>query len=269
MTPPPSLHHIVRIRTLDDLNLYPALMDEVMVNGNLLEHSLTAPPAPFGRTTLPSASTRSSRAFRCLRGGGTKGRDEAELHAPPGRVVQGTSVQIAAGPLLETVPSDDEWRVIASNVISYQRERWFRSTRNSISSVTNFGRSGSSRQHSLPSPPAKTASTAFSPRRAPSRRQHVGLPVIVPPDRLGDPAELERLLRSIRLTASARTSCGHRTSRRTARGRPGPPSRVVRLVSSLASRGVPVGHLHGGYVALACMTSVSLRSCITSGGSTG
>ena len=37
--------------------------------------------------------------------------------------VQGTNIDIVAGPLLKTVPSDDDWQALAGNAINYQRSR--------------------------------------------------------------------------------------------------------------------------------------------------
>src|SRR3989337_2750561 len=49
-----TLHHIVRIRTSDDLTyMRPGLMDEVMVNANLLEHRPDSTASALRATTLP------------------------------------------------------------------------------------------------------------------------------------------------------------------------------------------------------------------------
>jgi hypothetical protein len=48
------LHHIVRIRTSEDLRFVsPGLMDEIMVNANLLEHCPDSTASALELTTLP------------------------------------------------------------------------------------------------------------------------------------------------------------------------------------------------------------------------
>ncbi len=255
MTERPSLHHIVRIRTSDDLSFVnPALMDEVMVNANLLEHCPDSTASALRLTTLPYSIDPVLTRFQVPawwrnEKGETK-RNYARLGAA---YVQGTSVQIASGPLLETVPTDDEWRVIATNVIAYQRDRLVQ-----IHPQLELFR-GELRPVRLLAP----ALVAFTPAEdrvnrllaeaaAESAGIHVGLPVIVPPDRLRDPAQLEQLLQSVPIEGIGSYLLW--TPQVSENGLIEDPTllpALLRLVSSLANRGVPVGHLHAGYLTFA------------------
>src|SRR5208282_4774090 len=52
--PRTPLHHILRVRSSDDLTYVgPGLMDEIVVNANQLENSIQATTACLWRTTLP------------------------------------------------------------------------------------------------------------------------------------------------------------------------------------------------------------------------
>ena len=255
MTVRPPLHHVVRIRTSDDFNfMSPALMDEVMVNANLLEHLPDSTASALRMTTLPYSIdpvlTRFQMPAWWRNEKGETKRNYAHLGAA---YVQGTSVQIAAGPLLETVPTDNEWRVIASNVISYQRERL----------VQVHPQLVLFRNELRPVRLLAPALVAFSPREdrvnriladaaVESAGTHVGLPVIVPADRLGDRAEVEQLLRSVPTDGiSSYFLWTPDVSENRLMEDPDLLPALVRLVSLLANRGVPVGHLHGGYVVFA------------------
>jgi hypothetical protein len=255
MTLRPPLHHIVRIRTSDDLNFAnPALMDEVMVNANLLEHCPDSTASALRMTTLPYSIdpvlTRFQMPAWWRNEKGETKRNYARLGAA---YVQGTSVQIAAGPLLETVPTDDEWRVIASNVIAYQRERL----------VQIHPQLELFRDELRPVRLLAPALVAFTPNEdrvnrilaeaaVESAGAPVGLPVIVPPDRLCDSADLEQLLQSVPIDgiSSYFVWTPDVSENRLVDDVDLLPA-LLRLVSSLANRGVPVGHLHGGYLVFA------------------
>lgn len=255
MTTRNPLHHVVRVRTADDLTfMSPALMDEVMVNANLLEHLPDSTAAGLRQTTLPYSIDPVLTRFQLPawwrnERGETK-RNYARLAAA---YVEGTSVRIADGPLLETVPTEREWRVIASNVVSYQRERLVQ-----IHPQLELFRAELRPVRILA--PALVAFTTEEDRvnrilaeaAVESTGSHVGLPVIIPPERLADPAEVQRLLRSVPAEGvSSYFLWTPEVSENRLLEDPDLLPALVRLVSSLASRGVPVGHLHGGYLVFA------------------
>jgi hypothetical protein len=104
------LHHIVRVRTSDDLRFIRAgVMDEVLVNANLLENCPESTATALRETTLPYSIDPMLTRFQMPawwrnKKGETK-RNYARLGAA---YVKGTGVALAQGPLVQTVPSDDE-----------------------------------------------------------------------------------------------------------------------------------------------------------------
>ncbi len=255
MTPGPPLHHVVRIRTSDDLTyIRPGLMDEVMVNANLLEHCPDSTASALRLTTLPYSIDPVLTRFQVPEWwknekGETK-RNYARLGAA---YVRGTSVQIAAGPLVETVPTDDEWRTIARNVINYQRDRLvdihpqlelFRAELRPIRLLA----------------PALVAFTGNEDRvnrllldaAAEVGGGSVGLPVVVPPERLSEPGSLRQLIDSI--PTDGVSSYFIWTPEITEARLLVDPMLLpafLQLVERLASRGVAVAHLHAGYLTFA------------------
>lgn len=119
------LHHVVRIRTSDDLTyVSPGLMDEVLVNANQLENSAQSTAACLWKTTLPFAVDPVLWRFQVPRWWrNEKGETKRNYNRLAAAYSKDTSIKMAAGPLLETVASDDEWRTLAANVVRYQRNR--------------------------------------------------------------------------------------------------------------------------------------------------
>lgn len=121
----PPLHHIVRVRTSDDLTyVRPGLMDEVIVNANQLENSAQSTAACLWKTTLPFAVDPMLWRFQVPRWWrNAKGETKRNYNRLAAAYAKDTAIKMAAGPLLETVASDEEWRTLAANVIRYQRNR--------------------------------------------------------------------------------------------------------------------------------------------------
>jgi hypothetical protein len=251
----PPLHHIVRIRTSDDLKfMRPGLMDEVIVNANLLEHCPESTAGALRLTTLPYSIDPVLTRFQIPEWwknekGETK-RNYARLGAA---YVRGTSVQIAAGPLLETVPTDDEWRIIARNVIGYQRDRLI-----DIHPQLELLRAELRPIRLLA--PALVAFTANEDRvnrllfeaAADAAGVPVGIPVVVPPERLYEPASLRRMIESLPTDdVSSYFIWTPEITEARLLDDPVLLGAFLRLVESLAGRGVPVAHLHAGYLMFA------------------
>jgi hypothetical protein len=249
------LHHIVRIRTSEDLGFVrPGLMDELMVNANLLEHCPDSTASALELTTLPYCIDPVLTRFQMPdwwknEKGNTK-RNYARLGAA---YVRGTSVRIADGPLLETVPTDDEWRTIAQNVISYQRERLV-----DIHPQLSLFRAELRPVRLLA--PALVAFTGSEERvnrllleaAADAAGSPVGLPIVIPPERLADRASLERLIASVAFDGvnsyfiwTPEVTESHLLED------PFLLSSLLWSVETLAGRGVPVAHMHAGYLAFA------------------
>ena len=249
------LHHIVRIRTSEDLGFVrPGLMDELMVNANLLEHCPDSTASALELTTLPycidPVLTRFQMPDWWKNEKGETKRNYARLGAA---YVRGTSVRIADGPLLETVPTDDQWRTIAQNVISYQRERLV-----DIHPQLSLFRTALRPVRLLA--PALVAFTGGEERvnrllleaAADAAGAPVGLPIIIPPERLADRASLERLIAAVAVDGvnsyfvwTPEVTESHLLED------PSLLSSLLWSVETLADRGVPVAHMHAGYLAFA------------------
>lgn len=261
-----SLHHIVRVRRSEDLHYArPGLMDEILINANLLEHVPESTATALRQTTLPYSIdpllTRFQRPewWRNKKNGELK-RNYARLGAA---YVQGTSIRLAAGPLVHTVPSEKEWRILARNTVAYQRDRLveirpqmelfhgeLRPRRLMAPALMAFGDTEDRVNRLL----AEASAEATGGR--------VGLPVVIPGDRLRDPTERDALLRATptecvsayfiwtpgvteELLLSDHTLLGG----------------LIHLVTTLAGRGVAVGHLHGTY-AIAALHDLGLSAVV-------
>lgn len=250
-----TLHHIVRIRTSDDLTyMRPGLMDEVMVNANLLEHRPDSTASALRATTLPYCIDPVLTRFQVPEWwknekGETK-RNYARLGAA---YVRGTSVQIAAGPLVDTVPTDDEWRMIAGNVIGYQRDRLV-----DIHPQRELFREELRPVRLLA--PALVAFTANEDRvnrlllegAADAAAGAVGLPVVIPPERLSDPRSVRQLIEGIPTDGVSSYfiwTPGITESRLLEDATL--LHALMSVVETLAGRGTPVAHLHAGYLTFA------------------
>jgi len=249
------LHHIVRIRTSDDLRyVRPGLMDEVMVNANLLEHCPDSTASALRLTTLPYSIDPVLTRFQMPEWWkNEKGETKRNYVRLGAAYVRGTSVQIAAGPLVETVPTDDEWRTIARNVVGYQRDRLV-----DIDPQLELFRAELRPVRLLA--PALVAFTESEERvnrllleaAADAAGAPVGLPVVIPPERLSEPTSLERLIDA---TATDGVSSYFIWTPEITEARlledPELLPAFLRLVETLAMRGIPVAHLHAGYLAFA------------------
>src|SRR5947209_3614607 len=122
MTP---LHHIVRIRTTDDLTFVRAgIMDEIIVNANQLENSPRSTAVALRRTTLPFAVDPVLYRFQLPAWWRNDKGNTKRNYARLGKAYfEGMDIPIADGPLLETVPNDEAWRTLAANVLHYQQDR--------------------------------------------------------------------------------------------------------------------------------------------------
>src|SRR5437879_2066447 len=113
---------MVRVRRSDDLTFVrPGVMDEVVINANQLENSPDSTATALRQTTLPFTVDPMLSRFQVPEWWrNEKGLTKKNYTRLGAAYVKGTSIQIAAGPLLQTVPSDDEWRILAGNVVEYQ-----------------------------------------------------------------------------------------------------------------------------------------------------
>jgi hypothetical protein len=263
----PPLHHIVRVRTSDDLTyVSPGLMDEVMVNANQLENSAQSTAACLWKTTLPFAVDPVLWRFQVPRWWrNEKGETKRNYNRLAAAYSKDTSIKMAAGPLLETVASDDEWRILAANVIRYQRSRL-------LAVPTQLDLLDSTHPRELhPARLIAPGLVAYSPEVDRINRLlieasvdfagvSVAAQLIAPMDRLLDPDQLRALLASMPTdgvnsvfiwtpeVTEEQLIADHATF-----------AAVSRLVAGLAVRGIPVGHQYGSY-AIAALHGAGLAA---------
>jgi hypothetical protein len=267
------LHHIVRVRQSDDLTFVrPGLMDEIIVNANQLENSPDSTATSLRQTALPFTVDPVLWRFQNPKWWrNEKGETKKNYTRLGAAYVRGTSIQIAAGPLLQTVPSDKEWAIIASNVIDYQRTRLERTP--TQLDLFNQEQPRELRPVRLLAP-ALVAFSADEDRinrllaeaSADAAGTPIALPVIVPLKRLLDAPELARLLLTVPTDRiSSYFVWTPNVTEELLLNQDDVLAAILRLISALADRKIPVGHLHATYAIAALLTSLwdALRPPLT------
>lgn len=119
------LHHIVRVRSNDDLQyVNPSLMDEIMINANQLENSAQSTAAVLWDNQLSFSVDPILWRFQEPSSLRNKDGNEKRNFARLGEAyAKGTELKLLSGPILATSPSDDDWRTLARNIITYQQTR--------------------------------------------------------------------------------------------------------------------------------------------------
>lgn len=229
-------------------------MDEVMINANQLENSGQSTAAALWKSSLPFAVDPVLWRFqlpkwRLNKDGKTK-RNYTRLAAAYGR---GVGAKLDAGPLLDVVSSDNDWRAIAANVIDYQRVRL-------LSEPTQLDLLDPDPPREL-RPVRLTAASLVANSRDEDRINSLlleasclkaGKPVaaqlIVPVERLLDDDQRRHLANSIPTDGvSACFIWIPQLSEEQLLSDPVTLTSLVALVSDLAHRGIPVGHQYGNY----------------------
>ncbi len=264
----PPLHHIVRVRKSDDLTFVRAgIMDELLINANQLENGPETTATALRQTTLPFSIdpvlTRFQMPQWWRNANGETKRNYTRLGAA---YVKGTSIELPAGPLMEVVPTDQEWRTLARNVIDYQRSRLdmpaqldllsddlpreLRPARLNAPALVAFSDAEDRVNRLLAEASAEAAGTP------------IAVPVIIPIERLAEPRELDRLLASVATDAVSsyfiwtpelteeRLLSDHNLF-----------AALLRAIANLAERSTPVGHLHGNY-AIAALHDAGIAALV-------
>jgi hypothetical protein len=259
------LHHIVRVRTSDDLTyVNQGLMDEVIVNANQLENSAQATSAALWKTSLPFSVDPVLWRFQVPawsrnEDGETK-RNYRRLSA---EYAKGMGITLGAAPLVETIATDDQWRSLARNVIAYQRCRLLdvptqldllndlrelHPARLTAPGLIAFSADEDRINHLMISAAAEEAQTL------------VAVQIIVPLERLVDQSSLRSLLSS---TPSEGVSSYSLWTPRVTEERllndPTALTALVRLIGTLSARGIAVGHQFANYT-VAALHDVGLSS---------
>lgn len=250
----PRLHHVVRVRRSEDLAfLRTGLMDEVLINANQLENSPEHTATALRLTGLPfSVDPMLYRFQKPAWWRNAKGETKRNYARLGKEYVRGTSIQLPAGPLLEIVATEQDWRKLATNVIGYQRAKLDAPTQLDLLSTDIPPILRPLRLNA----PALVADSAaedevnrlLAEASAEAADEPVAVPVIVPLQRLRDGDELDRLLRSVPIDAvSSYFIWTPRVSEERLLEDPALLDGLRHLIDTLASRGIPVGHLHGSY----------------------
>jgi hypothetical protein len=249
------LRHIVRVRRSDDLAfIRPGLMDEVMVNANQLENSAQSTAASLLKTSLPFTVDPVLWRFQLPKWWrNQKGETKRNYTRLAKAYVKDTNIKIAAGSILETVPSDQEWRTLATNVINYQQRRL-------LEVPTQLDLLDESLPRELHPArlmaPALVAYSSIEDRinrvlteaSALAADAPLAVQVIVPPERLADVHELDRLVASIPTDGiSSYFVWTPEASEELLLADQEVFGSLLHLISALADRGIPVGHQYANY----------------------
>ena len=255
--PDHPLHHIVRLRTSDDLTyIHAGLMDEVVVNANHLENSIQSTAAVLWRTTLPFSVDPVLWRFQLPawseKGKGDTKRNYKRLGAAYSR---GTDLTLGGTPLLDVVKDEEHWKILGANVIRYQKERLLsvptqlellaelrelRPVRLMAPSLVAFS-DAEDRVNRLLFEAAACAAGA-----------PVAAQVIVPFERLVDRPELDKVIASCpRDGVSSYFVWTPKATEERLLADEVMLSALMHLVGALAERGIPVGHAYANYTVFA------------------
>lgn len=258
------LHHIVRVRSSDDLTyLSQGLMDEVVVNANQLENSIQATAAALWKTTLPFSVDPVLWRFQVpawsQKGGDTK-RNYRRLGAA---YTKGLGLTLGAAPLLAAVSNGEQWCRLAANVIAYQRDR-LHHVPTQLELLNDLRELHPSRLIA----PALVAYSEDEDRinrmmidaAAAEAQARVAVQIIVPIERLVDHASLTALIAA---TPSDGVSSYSLWTPQVTEDRlltdPTILGALLWIIGELAGRGIAVGHQYGSYT-VAALHDVGLAS---------
>lgn len=228
-------------------------MDEVLVNANHLENSSMSTTVTLRESTVPFMVDPVLTRFQVPEWWRNKRGETKKNYTRLGNIyVAGTSIQIAAGPLLQTVPDDNEWRVVARNVLNYQLGRLEPGF--TQLDLLDDARPLELRPTRLIAPALVAFSTAedrinrlLAEASADFAELPLAVPVIVPIDRLVDANELRTVIESVPRGVGGYLLWTPNVTEERMLGDDRVFTAILRLVSELAERGVAVGHLHGTY----------------------
>lgn len=251
------LHHIVRVRTSDDLTyVRNGLMDEVIVNANQLENSAQSTAAVLWRNSLPLSIDPVLWRFQLPSWSSNKDGETKRNYKRLGTAyAKGTELTLGGNPLMEVIKTDSDWRSLAANVINYQRER--------LLEVSTQLELLAELRELTPSRLVAPALVAFSKTEDRSNRvmtdasietaqAPVSAQLIIPFERLVDPSELSKIISG--LPSDGVSSFFIWTPNLTEERLITDDDafrRMANLVSSLAESGIPVGHQYANYTTFA------------------
>jgi hypothetical protein len=256
MTAPP-LHHIVRIRSSDDLTyVSQGLMDEILINANQLENSIQATTSALYKTTLPFSVDPVLWRFQVPAWSQkVKGETKRNYRRLGAAYAKGLGVPLGIAPLLETLTSDDHWRLVAKNIVAYQRDR-LSNAPTQLELLVDL-------RELHPARLTAPALVAFSEDEDRINRlmtdaaleaapDGVAHQLIIPIARLIDHTAMTKLIASIPSDGITSYSIWTpQVSEERLIGDPVVLTSLIRTIGELSSRGVAVGHQYANYSVMA------------------
>jgi hypothetical protein len=251
------LHHIVRVRSSDDLTyVSQGLMDEVIVNANQLENSIQATTAALWKTTLPFSVDPVLWRFQVPAWSrNAKGDTKRNYKRLAAAYTKGIGSTLGSASLLDAVSTDEQWRLLAANVVAYQRDR--------LHDVPTQLELLNDLRELHPARLTTPALVAFSPKEdrinrlmidaaADEAQTPVAMQIIVPIERLADHAGLAQLIAS--MPSEGVSSYSLWTPMVTEERLLNDPTiftALLRMIGELAARGIAVGHQYANYTVAA------------------
>lgn len=259
------LHHIVRVRSSDDLTyVSQGLMDEVMVNANQLENSIQATTAALWKTTLPFSVDPVLWRFQVPSWSRNASGDTKRNYRRLGATyTKGLGITLGPAPLLDTVSGDKQWRSLAANVVAYQRDRL-----HDVPTQLEFLDDLRELHPARLTAPALVAFSTTEDRvnrlmieaAAEEAQTGVAVQIIVPIERLVDHASLRELIASMPADGVGSYSLWTPmvTEERLLTD-PAVLTALLRMISELSGRGIAIGHQYANYT-VAALHDVGLAS---------
>jgi hypothetical protein len=261
----PPLHHVVRVRSSEDLTyLSPGLMDEIVVNANQLENSIQSTAAALWKTTLPFSVDPVLWRFQVPTWSQkTTGETKRNYRRLAAAYTRGLDLALGAAPLLDTIDADEKWCRLSANVIAYQRDR-LRSVPTQLELLNDLRELHPTR---LIAPTLVAFSTVedrinrlMIDAAVTEAQARVSAQVIVPIERLADRRSLAALIAAI--PSDGISSYSLWTPQVTEDRLLTDPSVLAALlwvIGELNSRGIAIGHQYGNYT-VAALHDVGLAS---------
>lgn len=253
---PAPIRHLLRVRQTEDFEYArPGLLDQLLINANILEWRPDSAAAAVAAASVPYSIDPLLTRFQLpgwwMNADGTLKQNYRRLARA---YFADTGIDLPTTPLVTAVGGRDEtWVRIAANVVTYQRERLLdirpqldlfgaelRPVRLFAPALVAFGQNEDRINRLLGSAAAAAAGRPIS------------LPVIVPVDRLRDPAGVVSLLEGLLTEGVAEyflwTPWVSEDLLLTDQSL---FTNVLSVIDALANRGLQVGHLYGTYLTLA------------------
>lgn len=259
------LHHIVRVRSSDDLTyVSQGLMDEVIVNANHLENCIQATTAALWKTTLPFSVDPVLWRFQVPSWSrNSSGDTKRNYKRLASTYTKGIGITLGSAPLLDTLSRAEQWRGLAANVVAYQRDR--------LHDVPTQLELLNDLRELQPARLIAPALVAFSTEEdrvnqlmlesaAEEARTQVAVQIIVPIERLLDHAGLGALIASTPTDGVASYSIWTpMVTEERLLSDPAVLTALLRILGELSDRGIAIGHQYANYT-VAALHDVGLAS---------